>query len=60
MTINIIAPITTAIKEFHTPEEFNVYYQLHKDELDATTTHKLNKMYKIEGSRSTKIKNVLM
>ena len=60
MTINIIAPITTAIKEFHTPEEFNVYYQLHKDELDATTTHKLNKMYKIEGYRITKIKNVLM
>lgn len=60
MSLNIIAPITTAIKEFHSPEEFNIYYQLHKEEIDGTTTHKLNKLYKIEGYRITKIKNVLM
>lgn len=60
MSLNIIAPITTAMKEFHSPEEFNIYYQLHKEEIDGTTTHKLNKLYKIDGYRITKIKNVLM
>lgn len=60
MSLNVIEPIKSAIKEFHSVEEFNVYYQLHKDEMDKTTTHKLNKMYRIDGYRITKIKNVLM
>ena len=60
MTLNIIEPIKSAIKEFHTADEFNAYYQLHKEEIDKTTTHKLNKLYHIDGYRITKIKNVLM
>ena len=60
MSLNVIEPIKSAIKEFHSVEEFNVYYQLHKEEIDNTTTHKLNKMYHIDGYRITKIKNVLM
>lgn len=58
--IHILQPIMNYIKEFPTPEEFNIYYNKHKEEIDNTTTHKLNKLYHIDGYRITKIKGVLM
>ena len=60
MNVNIIEPIKNFIKEFNTIDEFNAFYSLHKDEMDALTTHKLNKMYYVKGYRITKIKGVLM
>lgn len=60
MQVKIIEPIREYSKVFNTPDEFNIWYSKNKDEVDALTTHKLNKMYKIEGYRITKIKNVLM
>lgn len=60
MNVNIIEPIKNFIKEFNTIDEFNAFYSLHKDEMDALTTHKLNKMYSVKGYRITKIKGVLM
>ena len=60
MTLKIIEPIKEYLKVFNTPDEFNIWYTKNKDEVDTLTTHKLNKMYKIEGYRITKIKNVLM
>lgn len=60
MEIQIIEPITKYSKEFNTPDEFNVWYSKHKNDIDAHTTHKLNKLYHINGYRITKIKGVLM
>ena len=60
MEVKVIEPIKNYIKEFNTPVEFNLWYAKHKDEVDALTTHKLNKMYHIEGYRITKIKGELM
>ena len=58
--IKILQPITNYIKEFESPDEFNLFYNKHKEEIDSTTTHKLNKLYHIRGYRITKIKDVLM
>ncbi|KAK8895982.1 hypothetical protein M9Y10_013868 [Tritrichomonas musculus] len=60
MNVNIIEPIKNHLKEFNTIDEFNAFYSLHKDEMDALTTHKLNKMYFLKGYCITKIKGVLM
>ena len=60
MQIKIIEPIKEYSKVFNSPDEFNLWYTKNKDEMDNMTTHKLNKLYKIEGYRITKIKNVLM
>ncbi len=60
MTLKIIEPIRDYLKVFSSPDEFNIWYTKNKDEVNTLTTHKLNKMYKIEGYRITKIKNVLM
>lgn len=60
MELKIIEPISKYLKEFNSPEEFNVFYSKNKEELDKLTTHKLNKMYHIIGYRITKIKNELM
>ena len=38
MNVNIIEPIKNFIKEFNTIDEFNAFYSLHKDEMDALTT----------------------
>ena len=58
--IKIIEPILHYAKEFISPEEFNLYYKIHKDEMDKLTTHKLNKLYHIKNYRITKIKGELM
>ena len=60
MDLKIIEPIRNYLKEFNTPDEFNLYYQTKKDELDNLTTHKLNKMFHIKDYRITKIKGELM
>ena len=60
MTLKIIEPIRDYLKVFNSPDEFNIWYTKNKEEVDTLTTHKLNKMYKINGYRITKIKNVLM
>ena len=60
MDLKILEPIKNYLKEFNTPEEFNNFYSLNKDELNKLTTHKLNKMYHVKGYRITKIKGQLM
>ena len=59
MDLKIIEPIKNYLKEFKTVDEFNLWYSKNKDEIDSLTTHKLNKMYHIEGYRITKIKGKL-
>lgn len=58
--LKILEPIKKYSKEFNTPDEFNLWYSKHKNEIDNETTHKLNKLYHIQGYRITKIKGVLM
>ena len=60
MDLKVIEPIKNYIKEFNSPVEFNLWYAKHKEEVDALTTHKLNKMYHINDYRITKIKGELM
>lgn len=60
MTINVIEPITHYIKEFDTTNDFDSWYKAHQDDMDKLTTHKLNKMYHINGYRITRIKGQLM
>ena len=60
MTLRIIEPIRDYLKVFNSPDEFNIWYTKNKDEVDSLTTNRLNKLYKIQGYRITKIKNVLM
>ena len=59
MDVKVIGPIKEYLKTFNTPDEFNLWYAKNKDEIDKITTHKLNKMYYIDGYRITKIKGVL-
>ena len=59
MDVKVIEPIKKPLKEFETINDFNMYYHKHKEEMDAETTHALNKKYHINGYRITKIKGVL-
>ena len=59
MDLKVIEPIKNYLKEFKTVDEFNLYYSKNKNEIDSMTTHKLNKMYHIDGYRITKIKGKL-
>ena len=59
MDLKIIKPVEKYIKEFESPEEFNVFYAKNKEEIDSQTTHKLNKQYHIKGYVITKIKGEL-
>ena len=60
MTLRIIEPIRDYLKVFNSPDEFNIWYTKNKDEVDSLTTNRLNKLYKINGYRITKIKGTLM
>lgn len=59
MDLKIIEPIHSPLKIFDSKENFINFYQTHKSELDSSTTHILNKKYKIEGYKITKIKGEL-
>ncbi len=62
-SLKIFEPTKEPLKTFKTIDDFTHFYHQHKDELDASTTHMLNKRYKIEGEmgtyRITKIKGEL-
>ena len=59
MDLKIIEPVQKPLKEFDGPDEFNIYYHKHKDDIDGQTTHMLNRKYKINGYKITKLKGVL-
>ena len=59
MEIPIVAAIHAPIHTFDTPDDFTLYYNKHKSEIDSITTNKLNKMYQIKGYKITKLNNVL-
>ena len=59
MDVKVIGPIKEYLKMFNGPDDFNIWYAKNKDDIDKLTTHKLNKMYHIDGYRITKIKGIL-
>ena len=59
MDLPVIGPVHSYEKEFQTTDEFNMFYMKHKDELNNQTTNILNKKYRIEGFKITKIKGEL-
>mgnify|MGYP001051873466 CR=1 FL=1 len=42
------------MKTFEIPEDFNKFYNKHKEEIDAKSTNQLNKELKIKGFKITK------
>ena len=42
------------VKNFDTIDEFQQYYNLHKDEVDKCSTTKLNRMFKIKDHKITR------
>lgn len=56
--IKVIKPITDSTT-FETVDEFNEYYASNKKIFEENTTCKLNKMFKIDGFKITKIKGVV-
>ena len=56
--IKVIKPVTESTT-FETVDEFNEYYASNKNIFEENTTCKLNKMFKIEGFKITKIKGVV-
>jgi hypothetical protein len=58
MSTNVIEPVKKPIKEFQTKEEFDLYYSKHKEEMEAATTHMLNKLYTIKNYHITRKKGI--
>ena len=56
ISIKILEPFSKDPIEFVDKDEFISYLQEHKEEMDKTTTHMLNKAYRIPGYTITKIK----
>jgi peptidoglycan hydrolase CwlO-like protein len=59
MNLQVIEPIEKPLKSFSTVDEFNLYYVKNKEEMDKSTTHRLNRQFHIDGYHITKIKGVL-
>ena len=57
--MNLLEKYSPEMTIFETPKEFEQYLTEHKDELDAMTTIKLNRIYLIRGYRITKLKGVI-
>ena len=57
--IPILEAFQPDIITFDTKEEFIEYLTENKEELDAMTTHRLNKAFEIEGYVITKVKGVI-
>ncbi len=57
--IPILEAFQPDIIAFDTKEEFIEYLTENKEQLDAMTTHRLNKAFEIEGYVITKVKGVI-
>lgn len=57
--IQVIEPIRSPKQTFQTTDAFNLYYARNKTEMDALTTYRLNKLYRVDGYIITRIKGQL-
>jgi hypothetical protein len=55
IALTIKEPFSPEVEEFDTPSSFREYLTEHVDEMKTLTTYKLNKKFKVEGYRITKI-----
>ena len=53
--LKIIEPTKNGLYHFKSTDEFSIYYAKHKDEMNEMTTQKLNKQFKIDGYRISRI-----
>ena len=56
MELSVINEIRDEIKQFNSIEEFDIYYQKHKDEMNTHTTQFLNRVYKIKCADGSEYK----
>jgi len=60
MSIKVLKTLNSVeSRNFDNIEDFNQYYNLHKEEIDGMTTQAINKYYKIPGMHLTKRKGEL-
>jgi hypothetical protein len=59
MELEVVEAIRKPLKEFKTVGEFEVFAVKNYEDMAKLTTHKLNKLYNIEGYKITKIKGKL-
>jgi hypothetical protein len=57
--LTIKEPFSPNVEEFEDPAAFQKHLTEHLEEMNPLTTYKLNKKYKVEGYRITKIKGVI-
>ena len=57
--LKILEPIQLDVKTFQDKQEFELFFNSHRDEFENSTTTKLNRMYKIPGYRITRQKDQL-
>jgi hypothetical protein len=59
INLQIKEPFSPEVEEFDSPSSFQKHLTEHVEEMNPLTTYKLNKKYKVEGYRITKIKGVI-
>jgi hypothetical protein len=59
ISLQIKEPFSPEVEEFDGPSSFQKHLTEHVEEMNPLTTYKLNKKYKVEGYRITKIKGVI-
>ena len=58
-SLKVLEPIQLDVKTFKDKQDFELFYNSHRDEFEESTTTKLNRMYKIPGYRITRVKDQL-
>lgn len=58
-SLKVLEPIKMDVKTFNDKQEFEMFFNSHREEFESSTTTKLNRMYRIPGYRITRQKNQL-
>ena len=58
-TLKVLEPIQLDVKTFKDKQEFELFFNSHKNEFENSTTTRLNRMYKIPGYRISRVKDEL-
>ena len=57
--LKVLEPIQLDVKTFQDKQEFELFFNSHKNEFENSTTTRLNRMYKIPGYRISRVKDEL-
>ena len=58
-TLKVLEPIQLDVKTFKDKQEFELFFNSHKNEFENSTTTRLNRMYKIPEYRISRVKDEL-